>query len=111
MDLLQRLQIGRKLSARNVPPFDSGILCPTSKSKTVILFVHHVTKHFASYFSPTQFRQTCSRSALGIFALAFVTLIGDFGLPAIGTVLRTSECLCGGAYANGWIVGAIDFTG
>ena len=71
--MLQRAQIGNRLSNVVFPPLLSGMLCPHWKSNALILFLHHTTEHFASNLPPIVFNQTCSRNALGIL----VFLYGD----------------------------------
>jgi hypothetical protein len=72
MLMLQRLQIGTKLSTVVLPPLLSGILWPHWKSNTVIVLRHHVIVHFPIYFRPMYFNQTCSRNAFGIFSFRIV---------------------------------------
>ena len=74
IDKLHREHIGFKLVISVLPPWLSGILCPTWKSNTLIVFWHQSIKHLCSYWWPIFFNQTCSLRALGILALwyAFV---------------------------------------
>ena len=80
---LHRGQRGTKLEIVVAPPFDSGILCPDSKSNTVILVVHHVVGHFPSKTRPIFATHTSSRSFTGIFSFrlrdGLIGLLFPFG--------------------------------
>ena len=83
--MLHRPQIGNRLSNVVFPPLLSGMLCPHWKSKTLIRFLHQVTLHFPSNFSPTHRSHTCSRSAFGILVFRY----GD----SVFTRVATLECI------------------
>ena len=51
-----------------VPPFDSGILCPTWKSNALIVFWHQWIVHLSLNLFCMYFSHTCSLRALGIAA-------------------------------------------
>ena len=75
---LQSPQIGIRLFIVVFPPFDSGILCPTSKEKTVILRVHQIIGHFDENISPKCFSHTSSRN---FFEIVFFLDAGSLLLP------------------------------
>jgi hypothetical protein len=82
MDRLHLAHIGLRLSMCNLPPFDSGILCPTSKLNGVITFSHQVTQHLClNNLSPQCKSHTCSRSAAGI--LSFIQILIKISLTII----------------------------
>ena len=66
---LHRAQIGIRFFMSVFPPLLSGMLWPHWKSNALMIFVHHETLHLFWNLGPMLTSHTCSRRALGIFAL------------------------------------------